>query len=145
MPVAIRAEHWRWGGTPRFISPGLCKTPTESDKAFETPLPFQTPSLQLLSEGSSRLARSGAGGRMLAPARVYNPRFCPINCLHILPQPRALGTAAEQQAQAGARQQHQQQNYPIKPPEWEGGRGEENLKEKRKNHTHKKKKKKRKK
>ncbi|KAK4817149.1 hypothetical protein QYF61_002883 [Mycteria americana] len=91
--------------------------PIESDKAFETPLPFQTPSPQLLSEGSSRLAGSGARGRMPAPARAHNPRFCPINCRHILPQAQALGTAAERQAQAGTQQQHQQQNYPIKLPE----------------------------
>lgn len=113
MPVAIQAEHRRRGGTLRFISLGLCKTPIESDKAFEIPLPFQTTSPQLLSKGSSQFVGSGDGGRTPAPAQAHNPRFCPINCQHILLQPQALGTAAERQAQAGTRQQ----NYPIKPPE----------------------------
>lgn len=92
MPAAVLLST-ECGVECHALSPWVIK----KDKALGTLFPFQTPFLwrMLLA------VREWSQGP--APARVYNPYLCPINCQHILPQHRALGTAAEQQAQAGSR------------------------------------------
>lgn len=91
MPAAILLST-ECGVECHALSPWVIK----KDKALGTLFAFQTLSLQKMLPAVREWSRGPA------PARVHTPCLCPINCQHILPQCRALGTAAEGQAQAGS-------------------------------------------